>query len=63
MDGVKAWLERSRVWDNLMLRERMKAAVAEAIGAHKAEKLFPPSTDTLKIRLPVQYKRGTEWMG
>lgn len=38
--------------DDAMLRWRMKEAVAEACGARRADELFPPSTDTLKIRLP-----------
>lgn len=47
-------------WDDLLLREDMKAAVREALGSHRADELFPQSTDTIKIRRPVRYEVRTK---
>lgn len=39
----------------MMLRDRMRLAVAEAVGARRAEELFPPEMTTIRIRKPVRY--------
>jgi hypothetical protein len=60
--GLKRISKRT-YFDDLMLRDRMKKAVAEAVGGFRADELFPAKEATIKIRVPKRYEIRSGGLG